>query len=114
MGATSYSRNPLGALTAALRKRKHHSLQCIAHARVPIIKLVDSPSLCLVDISFDIPNGPANTHIVKVRVLLRRERKKSEKRRHKRYKERGGGGIFLPASCHLNIRLTYYFPSEIP
>ena len=68
MGATEYSRNPLHLLTNALRrmKRTPRSLQCIAHARVPIIKMVDNPSWCLVDISFDIPNGPANTHIVKV------------------------------------------------
>ncbi len=41
-------------------------VQTIATARIPIVKMVDTQTGCLVDIQFDIPNGVANTAIIKV------------------------------------------------
>jgi hypothetical protein len=41
-------------------------VQAIATARVPIIKLVDATTGCLVDISFDVPTGPAHINLIKV------------------------------------------------
>jgi len=40
-------------------------VQAINTARVPIIKLVDGVTGCLVDISFDVPTGPAHINFIK-------------------------------------------------
>ena len=40
------------------------NVQLISGARVPIIKMIDHYSGCAVDISFNIPNGPANTTVL--------------------------------------------------
>ncbi len=96
MGANACSPSPIDELASALRRRsmgRYHTLLCvalhftsrytdalvcvecastfrrvqaIATARVPIIKLVDATTGCLVDISFDVPTGPAHINLIKV------------------------------------------------
>lgn len=96
MGANACSPSPIDELASALRRRSmgryntqfarvalhfvigaltlvcaecasaFRRVQAIATARVPIIKLVDAATGCLVDISFDVPTGPAHINLIKV------------------------------------------------
>lgn len=65
MGANACSPSPIDELASALRRRSMGRVQAIATARVPIIKLVDATTGCLVDISFDVPTGPAHINLIK-------------------------------------------------
>jgi non-canonical poly(A) RNA polymerase PAPD5/7 len=69
LNANMVGLNALYKLQKVLIQRGIASSAEVIQARVPIVKMVDAYTDCLVDISMDIPNGPANAGIIKVRSL---------------------------------------------
>jgi len=64
IGAPSH--DPIHDLARVLRNQQPApKMTLITRARVPLIKLVDRPTGCQIDISFNVPNGPENTKLVR-------------------------------------------------